>query len=118
MATTTRNTTAGVENPPESVICNKLTHIPLLTSLTFLPNPIDTLIGENVQEMPPFWKANAYNIRVSWCQKGPLFCFLMTNYYAMKKLMQPWQSWALMPELLEVCNLQKTMTAAWSCGVA
>lgn len=45
-------------------------------------------------------------------QNGPLLCFLMTNYYAMKRVMQPWQSWALMLELLEVCNLQKAMTAA------
>lgn len=27
-------------------------------------------------------------------QNGLLLCFLMTNYYAMKRVMQSWQSWA------------------------
>lgn len=45
-------------------------------------------------------------------QNGPLFYFLMTNCHAMRRVMQPWQSWPLMPELLEVCNFQKAVTAA------
>lgn len=45
-------------------------------------------------------------------QNGPLFFFLMTNCHAMKSVMQLRQSWALMPELLEVCNFQKAMTEA------
>lgn len=97
------------------MICNKLTHLLLPTSLTFLPNPPDTLIGENVQEISPFRKTNSYNIREPWCQNGPLSCFLMTNYDAMKKLMQPRQSGALVPELLEMCHLQKARTVACSC---
>lgn len=114
-ATTTRNITAGTENPHRVCDLQQTDPPPPPHIPTFLPNPLDTLIGENVQEMSPFRKANSYNIREPWCQNGPLFCFLMTNYDAMKKLMQPGQSGALMPKLLEVCNLQKARTAACSC---
>lgn len=59
------------------------------------------------KNMSPLLQANADPDGVAPRSSGPLFCFLMTNYHAMKCLCNPRGVAALLPERLEVCNPQK-----------
>lgn len=81
------------------------------------PQPRTRSLGGDCARNTSFPKANSDNIRAPWCQNGPLFCFLMTNYYAMKKLMQPGPRRALLPGPREACpRPASSRAAACSCA--